>query len=216
MAANLQRWQQLYSKYKQHTMIWEPMFWENLDLCSSYHQPGLAVVECGVWKGGMIAAIADAVDDPDAAFHLFDSFEGLPQAQEIDGKAALEWQKDTESPIYYDNCKADVEDARQAMALSCASNVSIHPGWFEQTLTGFQSEAPISILRLDADWYASTMQCLEILYPQVAVGGVVIVDDYFTWEGCYKAVHDYFARLGIDLEVQSTAHKVAYIVKASA
>lgn len=194
-------------------MIWEPMFWENLELCSKYHKSGHSIVECGVWKGGMIAAMADAVDDPDAEFHLFDSFEGLPQAQPIDGKAALDWQKDTESPGFYDNCKANIEDAREVMSLSSARNVQIHPGWFEKTMEGFRTTLPISILRLDADWYASTLQCLDILFPQVAPGGLVIIDDYFTWEGCAKAVHDYFSREGLDLNIQSTEYKVAYAVK---
>jgi O-methyltransferase len=213
MTANLQRWQQLHRKYKNHTMLWEPMFWENLDLCLEYHQPGYSVVECGVWKGGMMGAMAEAINDPTARFHLFDSFEGLPEAQPVDGKAALDWQKDTQSPIYYNNCKADIEDAREAMALSGVTDYRIHPGWFENTLPGFRSETPISILRLDADWYASTMQCLEVLYPQVTAGGVIIVDDYFTWEGCAKAVHDYFANEGVTENVRQTAHKVAYIVK---
>ncbi len=213
MTDNIQRWQQLYSKYKHHTMLWEPMFWENLDLCVEHHKPGFSVVECGVWKGGMMGAMAEALADPAARFHLFDSFEGLPEAQPIDGKAALEWQKDTESPIYYNNCKAEIDDAREAMVLSGALNVSIHPGWFDQTLPGFSSESPISILRLDADWYASTTQCLEALVPQVATGGAVIIDDYFTWEGCAKAVHDYFSSEGINVSIQQTTHKVAYFVK---
>ena len=213
MADNNQRWRQLYSKFKGHTMIWEPMFWENLDLCVKFHQPGHSVVECGVWKGGMMGAMAEAINDPEARYHLFDSFEGLPEAQPIDGKNALDWQKDTESPIYYNNCRADLEDAEEAMSMAGIKNASIHSGWFEQTLRGFRCESPISILRLDADWYASTLLCLEAFYPQVAAGGVVIVDDYYTWDGCAKAVHDYFSREGIVDRIQHTAYNVAYFVK---
>jgi O-methyltransferase len=34
-------------------------------------------------------------------YFLFDSFEGLPKAREIDGRAALEWQSNTQSPAYH-------------------------------------------------------------------------------------------------------------------
>ena len=41
-----------------------------------------------------------------------------------------------------------------------------------------------SVLRLDGDLYESTWQSLEYLYPYLNVGGVIIVDDFTTWEGC--------------------------------
>ena len=213
MTANIQRWKQLYQKYSEHTMIWEPMFWENLDLCAEYHCAGHAVVECGVWKGGMIAAIAEAIQDPAASYHLFDSFQGLPEAQNIDGEAALKWQGDKESPIYHDNCRADLEDATEAMSMAGTDNAHFHAGWFEETLSDFKCDAPISILRLDADWYASTILCLEALYPQLVPGGILIIDDFYTWDGCAKAIYDYFSKNGIVDRIESTSHKVAYCVK---
>ena len=51
----------------------------------------------------------------------------------------------------------------------------------------------ISVLRLDTDWYESTRKELQILYPRLGVGGVLIIDDYGYWDGCRKAVHEYFA-----------------------
>jgi hypothetical protein len=51
----------------------------------------------------------------------------------------------------------------------------------------------IAILRLDTDWYASTRHELEHLYPLLAPGGVLIIDDYGHWEGCRQAVDEYFA-----------------------
>jgi hypothetical protein len=43
------------------------------------------------------------------------------------------------------------------------------------------AERPIALLRLDGDLYDSTMVPLEHLYRFVAVGGWVVIDDYF-WE----------------------------------
>ena len=52
----------------------------------------------------------------------------------------------------------------------------------------------ISVLRLDTDWYESTRAELEVLYPRLQVGGVIIVDDYGYWGGAKKAVDEYFTK----------------------
>ena len=41
----------------------------------------------------------------------------------------------------------------------------------------------IALLRLDTDWYESTRHELEHLYPRLAPGGVLIIDDYGAWQG---------------------------------
>jgi O-methyltransferase len=47
-------------------------------------------------------------------------------------------------------------------------------------------------LRLDTDFYSSTKIELEILYPRLVKGGVLIIDDYGSWEGSKRAVDEYF------------------------
>ena len=125
----------------------------------------------------MIAGFADVLG-PDREYFLFDSFEGLPPAREMDGPAALRWQANKQSPGYHDNCKAAADDARTAMRLSAAAHFSLLKGWFGKTIPSFSPPEPIAVLRLDADWYESTLTCLKYLYPHVAPGGVVIIDDY--------------------------------------
>lgn len=51
----------------------------------------------------------------------------------------------------------------------------------------------IALLRLDTDWYESTARELEVLYPRLVQGGVLIIDDYGHFEGARRAVDDYFA-----------------------
>jgi hypothetical protein len=65
-------------------------------------------------------------------------------------------------------------------------------GRVEETVPG---EAPeqIALLRLDTDWYESTQHELEYLFPRLAPGGVLILDDYGHWAGARKAVDDYIA-----------------------
>jgi len=178
----------LYEKYKGFTMVPEATFDANIELAASVTVKG-CVVECGVWKGGMIAAMAETMGK-NRHYCLFDSFEGLPPAQEIDGWAAQEYQRNTEAPNYYDNCRVDADFAMQAMEMSGAS-YSIYAGWFGDTLPKLL--APIAVLRLDGDWYSSTMTCLTSLYDQVAPGGLVIIDDFFAWEGCANATLEFFS-----------------------
>jgi len=180
----------VYAKYAEYTMILKGNYINNLALIDKHRAVSGCVVECGVWRGGMIAGIAELLG-PDRQYVLFDSFEGLPPAKEIDGPAALAWQADSTNPTYLDNCAAPSSFATHAMRLAGARNVSVHSGWFKDTLPGYAPPAPIAILRLDGDWYDSTMVCLEALFPHLAPEGVVILDDYCTWDGCRRAVHDY-------------------------
>ncbi len=203
--------QDLFEKYKDFTMVPEQLFISNLDLINQYSQLEGDYVECGVWRGGMSAAIAEILNK-DKTIHLFDSFEGLPPAKEIDGKEALAWQKDVNSPFYFSNCKADESYAEQALDLAGCKNYKIHKGWFNQTLPNFKNQK-IGILRLDGDWYDSILDCFENLFPQVIEGGIVLLDDYYTWDGCSKAVHDYLSKTKSPSRVHQWKNQVSFIVK---
>jgi O-methyltransferase len=201
----------LYGKYRDYTMIPKNLFILNLDLCHAFGRTEGAYVECGVWRGGMSAAVAEVLGGK-KQIHLFDSFEGLPPAKEIDGIEALSWQKDTTSPNYFDNCAAGEQFAIEAMKLASHDKYQIHKGWFEKTVPG-SVDGPIGILRLDGDWYDSIMVCLEELFPRVVEGGIVILDDYYCWEGCAKAVHDYLSRMKAPSRVFQWHDGLGYIVK---
>lgn len=180
----------LYDKFKDYTMMTRDSFDANIELAMAVTIPG-CVVECGVWKGGMIAGLATAMGN-DRHYYLFDSFEGLPWAEEVDGFAALMYQRNDEAPNYFDNCRVDIGYATEAMAMTAAPHTVV-PGWFENTLPGFLFDTPIAVLRLDGDWYSSTMTCLVNLYDKVADGGLIIIDDFFAWDGCRKATLEFFS-----------------------
>jgi O-methyltransferase len=201
----------LYDRYKGYTMLPQQHFVLNLDLCNSFRQVPGDYVECGVWRGGMSAAIAEVLGEQ-RQLHLFDSFEGLPPAREIDGKAALAWQQNTTSPDYFDNCTADERFVKEAMTLARHENYCLYKGWFDKTLPG-SIQRPIGILRLDGDWYDSTMACLDNLYPKVVAGGLIILDDYYAWDGCAKAVHDYLSKIQAPTRVFQWHNSIAYLIK---
>jgi len=200
-----------YLKYREFTMIPEASYVRNLSLVRRFrHIPG-SIVECGVWKGGMSAGMAE-VAGADRRCYLFDSFQGCPKVRQIDGIKAKEWQRNVNSPLYYNNSSADIEFSKSVMKRAGASRCSIIKGWFEETLPGFKAEDGIAILRLDGDWYDSTMICLEHLFPQVNEGGVIIIDDYFTFEGCGRAVHDYLSRNQVARQIRQLDNDVCFIV----
>jgi hypothetical protein len=64
------------------------------------------------------------------------------------------------------------------------------PGRVEKTLAAAAPER-IALLRLDTDWYESTRQEMNVLFPRLARGGVLIIDDYGHWEGARRAVDEY-------------------------
>ncbi len=74
--------------------------------------------------------------------------------------------------------------------------VTIVEGDVVETL---RSTAPerIALLRLDTDWYESTLAELEVLFPKLVSGGVCIIDDYGHWGGSRRAVDEYFARQSV-------------------
>lgn len=187
------RFDAIYRRFQEFTMIPSWAYRANLRIVQLASGVPGCVVECGVWRGGMSAGIA-AVLGPEREYFLFDSFEGLPPAQAIDGAAALAWQADTASPGYYDNCRAEMHFADEAMKRAGAARYHLVRGWFDQTLPAFTPPSPIAVLRLDADWYESTIACLQHLYPHVSAEGVIVIDDYYTWDGCSRAVHDFLSR----------------------
>ena len=82
------------------------------------------------------------------------------------------------------------------------SQVVFLKGWFKDTLPNAPMEK-LAVMRLDGDYYESTMDALTSLYPKLSIGGWVIIDDYFI-PCCAKAVHDFRAKYNITDELFRT------------
>lgn len=160
------------------------------------------VVECGVWRGGNI--IIARTLSPARICWLYDTFTGMTQPESIDrtagGHPAVKrWKKHQRNGVGW--CEASVGEVER-----CLEETGTHDrdrlrfvvGRVEETLLD-RANLPerIALIRLDTDWYASTKVELEVLYPRLAPGGVLIVDDYGHWQGARKAVDEYFADSGV-------------------
>jgi hypothetical protein len=162
--------------------------------------PG-AFVECGVWRGGSMQAVARelvrlGVSDRD--LHLFDTFEGMPPPTDAD----VRWDGRSAADLLAANDKsrsiwatASLEDVQEGFAAIDYPAERIHyvQGRVEQTVPEHVPEH-IALLRLDTDWYESSRHELDHMYDRLVPGGVLLLDDYGYWEGQRRATDEWLAR----------------------
>ena len=67
--------------------------------------------------------------------------------------------------------------------------IIFHKGLYEETL---KINSDIAFAHIDCDWYESVMICLQNLVPNLVKGAVLVIDDYFHYQGCKDAVDEYF------------------------
>jgi hypothetical protein len=184
--------------------------------------PG-GIVECGVWKGGSMMAVARTLlelGERGRELHLFDTFDGMtaPTAEDValtgesaaDLMAASTDREDAESVW----CRAPLDVVRQAMASVGydASRIHYVKGRVEDTIPAAAPEQ-IALLRLDTDFYESTRHEMIHLFPRLCVGGVLILDDYGHWLGARRAVDDYLREHNVPLFLQKIDYTGRYAVK---
>ncbi len=161
--------------------------------------PG-SLVECGVAKGGCLAVMAHYAGK-DQNVWGFDSFGAMPELSAEDEGSGQEW-------VGY-QCAGEegekaVERTFELLGVDM-THVTVVKGYFEDTLQrSAERLKDIVILRLDNDWYRSTKFCLNVLYPKVVPGGVILIDDYGTFQGCRRAVDEYRTEHNISIPLIRT------------
>ncbi len=163
--------------------------------------PG-AFVECGVWKGGSMMAVAFSLiakNECGRDLYLFDTFEGMSEPTKLDidpwGQSADRLLQTTEVV----RCLAPLDEVKQNMERTrYPGPIHYVQGKVEETLPGAAPEQ-IALLRLDTDWYESTLHELVHLFPRLVKGGVLIIDDYGWWKGARKAVDEYLAAHNVQI-----------------
>lgn len=166
------------------------------------------VVECGVWKGGSMMAVAYALQklsNTKRNLYLFDTYEGMSQPTDkdvahfnVDAQTLLNSENETEREAYV--CYAAIEEVKENLRSTNYPTGKLHfvKGKVEDTIP---ESAPnkIALLRLDTDWYESTRHELEHLFPRLVPGGVIIIDDYGYWKGCRQATDEYLKNYKVPL-----------------
>ncbi|MFA6393954.1 MAG: class I SAM-dependent methyltransferase [Patescibacteria group bacterium] len=204
----------LFKKVENYTMVGHGRLYELYEIAERIERQGLAgsFVECGVWKGGAAAVMAEIVKKHKSKrdLWLFDSFVGLPEPSLADGDSAFRQYNKNKG-----GCDiSDVEEVLFGIIGINRNQVKITVGWFNETLPAYkQSVGDISLLRLDCDWYESTKICLDILYDNVVPGGYVLIDDYSTWPGCRQAVDEFFKNKKIEADLVVGTDGAAFFQK---
>ena len=176
-------------------------------------------VQCGVWKGGIAAAIAQQMGkDRDyresTKLWLYDTFQGMTEPSEVDvnlvGVAAS-------SILDEIKCESSFSEVVERVGKHIdGKRVNFVVGDVRKTLY-LEGAVPekIAFLHLDTDFYDSTKAELEVLWPRVSPGGVVVIDDYGHWKGCGKAVDEFFGSRLLQVEYrEEPLRKLADDVRA--
>lgn len=162
------------------------------------------LVECGVWKGGscmLMAYVLKKYNQEDRRIFLYDTFSGMtePTGEDViawNDKSVLDkWEEDKLGiKNNFTSWAVGIEVVRSNLARTGYPPEQLHfiEGDILETLRTRRPDR-VALLRLDTDWYQSTAYELEVLYPQLEKGGVLIIDDYGHFKGARKAVDDYFA-----------------------
>ena len=193
-------------------------------------------VECGVWKGGAVGVMALANIKHGGVrrqIHLFDAFDDICEPDpSLDGSDVIDATSELVGHSNFSGRLEPVKGAYDRMGghgteAICREllvdnigypeeKLTFHKGWFQDTVPSAVQQATIgqiAILRLDGDYYASTKVCLDHLYDRVSPGGFVVIDDYGAYEGCRKAVSDFFAERSINPFLSYTDDVCRYWVK---
>ena len=140
------------------------------------------ILEFGVRFGTSIRQIAALVDQD---VHGFDSFQGLPESWHHVPKGSY---------------------STKGVSPFVPENVTLHEGWFEETLPGFVKKhpGPVRFMNIDCDIYSSTKTVLEYFAEQIISGTVIVFDEYIGnehWrEDEFKAFQEAVLKHGWDYE----------------
>lgn len=164
--------------------------------------PG-CLVECGVWKGGSaMGMVLTCLQEKETTrpLYLYDTFAGMsePTAEDrnhnnINAKTLLKIGKEDPKNIW---CLSSLEEVKRNLMATGYPLKKVHfvRGPVEQTLPRQAPPTRIAMLRLDTDWYRSTLHELTHLYPKLVSKGVLIIDDYGCWKGARRATDEFFQK----------------------
>ena len=159
-----------------------------------------SVVELGCYTGGSAAAMSLCMQKAGCSWplHVYDSFMGLPLKHAADNSPAGE-------QFVAGALRATKADLRRTFYRMKAPLPLIHKQWFSDLLP---ADIPddIRLAFLDGDYYDSIMTSLRLVWPKLAHGAVVVVDDYRneSLPGAAKAVDAWLLTHSAQLRVEAS------------
>jgi hypothetical protein len=163
-------------------------------------------VEVGVFRGDTFKRLATIAHAIGRRAHGFDSFEGMAPPTDLDfghyptGKLSV----------------GGVEAFRNILADAAVPEAGyrLWPGFIPHCFEGF--DEPVAFALVDVDQYEPTRVALDWIWPRLATGGVLLLDDYFhKREGlAARAIDEWIeAQSPIDVEVIDYVDTQLYVRK---
>lgn len=157
-------------------------------------------VEAGVWRGGS-SIVAKKFLSGERKFYLYDTYKGMTQPTEFDFRVGessntstvSNWNRlnrDTHNEWVFASLQEVRENFEKFKVLD--ESILFIEGDVRETLTSTELPKTIALLRLDTDFYDSSLVELQVLWPRLVNGGILILDDYGHWDGARRAVDEYF------------------------
>jgi asparagine synthase (glutamine-hydrolysing) len=162
--------------------------------------PGI-FVEAGVAMGGSAIVIAKT-KAPSRELRLYDVFEMLPPPSENDDPKSHEIYREfvtgnVTSALdrnYVEHASDLLSFTRENMGRLGvdpeAENIRFVKGLYEDTL---KVEEPVAFAHIDCDWHDSVKVCIARLADRMSGGGIMVFDDYNSFQGCRRAVDEWLA-----------------------
>lgn len=173
------------------------------------------VVELGVFKAASLMRLLtfrELLENSDSRQIVgFDSFGSFaPQNEATDAAFISEFEIEAGTGFSAETIDAFIRAKPFANYELIAGDVTSTVPKFLTAKLHFQ----IALLHLDLDVYGPTKAMLDLLYPRIVRGGVVMVDDYAHTPGATRAVNEFLERTPQQLTKSSIAHIPAYFTKA--
>jgi O-methyltransferase len=129
------------------------------------------IVEFGCYIGTSSLFIRRLLDEYGSIknFHVYDSFEGLPDKAPQDNSPVGADFKAGELKVSKKQLIGQFHKARLKAPF-------VHKGWFNQLVAEDVPEK-IAFAFLDGDFYESIIDSLRLVWPRMAKGGIITIDD---------------------------------------
>lgn len=176
------------------------------DTCVAAERAGLpgAFIEAGCALGGsaILVASAKSRSRPLVVFDVFGMIPAPTERDSPDVHARYEAirggsSRGIGSGRYYgyeEDLLAKVRDNLARFGVSEGEqNVRLVKGLVQDTMT---ITGPVAVAHVDLDWFDPVSHALSRIFPNLVEGGSIIVDDYFDWESCRRAVDAFLAEHG--------------------
>lgn len=140
-------------------------------------------VECGAYKGASSYLMCQVGLQSAKHVHLFDSFEGLSEPQQMDGE-------------YWSKHALSVTEDELHKTLAGFNNYTVYKGWIPNRFIDYPQK-DVSFLHVDVDLYQPTLDTLNFFYEKIVPGGIILMDDYGfnTCPGAKQAADDFFSKV---------------------